>query len=448
MCTRPIEIKVVSPISHRERIVLAPCGKCHECLASYQQSWTLRMAEEAKEWKYAYFLTLTYRDDSLPYIRLRADRCTRYDFYEINRKIQEIPITKELLQARARDSFSYLNRFQPTFTKVPVVCKRDIQLFLKRVRKALPPRSLKYFICSEYGPRTIRPHYHGIFFTNLDKYDFQRLVVNKWIDTYGNVDWTHEPIHGGSGIQGDAKNAFSYVSKYATKPSWMDSPYSLHQDYPSTFRLISKGIGRAWRDRFRNEIDMETISRIFEYQLKHNGIRPKGSYSELPSWVKPFVKSGKLVLNLESVDYLLNEKCKTFIYDKKKQRFFRVPIPRYIFEGGTKLQYYVPRVRTTGRIYLDFTTFRLLNETSVKEVKVYNNESKVAYAIEVLRDQIRAALRDSEFRALQALHPSWSDVEVDLYLLEKDRRKLVEREQKMFDIMQRYYNKNFSNSKF
>lgn len=448
MCTRPIEIKVVSPISHRERIVLAPCGKCHECLASYQQSWTLRMAEEAKEWKFAYFLTLTYRDDAIPYVYLRADRCTRNDFYEINRKIQEIPVTNDLLRVRSRDSFSYLNRFQPMFTKVPVVSKRHIQLFLKRVRKSIPPRSLKYFICSEYGPRTIRPHYHGIFFTNLDKYDFQRLVVNKWIDTYGNVDWTNEPIYGGSGLQGDAKNAFSYVAKYATKPSWMSSPYSLHQDYPPTFRLISKGIGRAWRDRFRNEIGMETISRIFEYQLKHNGIRPRGSYNELPSWIKRFVKNGKLVLNLESVDYLLNEKCKTYIYDKKKQRFFKVPIPRYIYEAGTKLEYFVSRCRTTGRIYPDFATSLFLNETFFKKVNVYNNESKVSYAIEVLRNQIRDALRDSEFRALQALHPSWSDTQVDLYLSEKDRCKLVERENKMFEIMQRYYNKNFTNSKF
>lgn len=448
MCTRPIQIKVVSPVSHRERYILAPCGHCHECLAGYQQSWTLRMAEEAKEWKYCYFLTMTYRDDAVPFVVLRADRCERSVFYEINRKIQDIPITKDLLRVRSKDSFSYLNRWQPCFTKVPVVCKRHIQLFLKRVRKPLPANSFKYFICSEYGPRTLRPHYHGIFFTNMDKYEFNRSVVSKWRSLYGNVDWTGNPIYGSNGIQGDSKNCFSYVAKYATKPSWMASPYSLHPDYPSTFRLISKGIGRSWRDRFRNEIGIETISRVFDYQLKHNCVRPKGSYDSLPSWIKPFVKNGKLVLNLESVDYLLNDKCKLNIYDKKKQRYFKVPIPRYIYEGGTKLEYKVSRTRTTGRIVPDFKTSRFLSETESYEVKVYNNESNISYAIEVLRNQIRDALCDSEFRALRSLHPTWSDLQVDLYLLEKDRRKLVDREKKMYEIMQRYYNKNFSTSKF
>lgn len=448
MCTRPISVKVTSPISHRDRYILAPCGKCHECLASYQQSWTLRMAEEAREWKYCYFLTMTYSDDNVPYIMLRADRCTRNDFYEINRKIQEIPVSDRLLKLRNRDPFSYLNRWQPAFTRVPVVCKRHLQLFLKRVRKEMPPRSLKYFICSEYGPRTIRPHYHGIFFTDLDKYDFKRLVVDKWQNTYGNVDWTHEPIYGGSGINGDSKNCFSYVSKYCSKPSWMDSPYSLHPDYPRTFRLISKGIGRAWRDRFRNEIGMETIERVFEYQLKHSGSLPCGASEYLPSWVKPFLKGGKLVLNLESVDYLLNEKCKTYIYDKKKQRYFKVPLPRYIFESGLKTIYTVPRVVTTGRLYPDFATSRFFNETKVKAVKVYNNENKVSYAIDVLRTQIRDALYRSELRAIQALHPSWSSVQADLFYASENRRRLVERENKMYEVMQRYYNKNFSTSYF
>lgn len=446
MCTRPISVKVTSPLSHRERYILAPCGKCHECLASYQQSWTLRMAEEAKEWKFCYFLTMTYRPDSLPYVVLRADRCTRNDFYEINRRIQEIPVTNDLLRVRSKDCFSYLNRWQPGLTKVPVVCKRHIQLFLKRVRKSLPPKSLKYFICSEYGPRTLRPHYHGIFFTNLNKYDFRKFVVQKWQDTYGNVDWTGEPVYGGSGIQGDAKNAFSYVAKYATKPSWMSSPYSSHQDYTPTFRLISKGIGRAWRDRFRNEIDINTIERVFEYQLKHHCSIPDGVV--LPSWVKPFIKGGKLVLNLESVDYLFNEKCKTFIYDKKKQRFFKIPIPRYIFESGIKSEYNVPRVRTTGRIIPDFITSRFLNETESYSVKVYNNENQISYAIEVLRNQIRDSLCRAELSSLQAQHPSWSSVQVDLFYASENRRKLAEREKNMYDIMQRYYNKNFSTSKF
>lgn len=39
------------------------------------------------------------------------------------------------------------------------LCYRDVQLFLKRLRKStkLP---LRYFVCGEYGDKTLRPHYH------------------------------------------------------------------------------------------------------------------------------------------------------------------------------------------------------------------------------------------------------------------------------------------------
>ena len=47
---------------------------------------------------------------------------------------------------------------------------RDVQLFLKRFRKALTYRNMKirFFACGEYGDKNLRPHYHLIIFG----YDF------------------------------------------------------------------------------------------------------------------------------------------------------------------------------------------------------------------------------------------------------------------------------------
>ncbi len=42
--------------------------------------------------------------------------------------------------------------------------KRDVQLWLKRLRKRLAPGRFRYFCCGEYGERTGRPHYHAILF--------------------------------------------------------------------------------------------------------------------------------------------------------------------------------------------------------------------------------------------------------------------------------------------
>lgn len=62
----------------------------------------------------------------------------------------------------------------------PILCKRHIQTFIKRLRKALEPFKIKfrYYLCGEYGPQTERPHYHAIFFGLSPM--FNQLIANCW----------------------------------------------------------------------------------------------------------------------------------------------------------------------------------------------------------------------------------------------------------------------------
>lgn len=41
---------------------------------------------------------------------------------------------------------------------------RDFQLFMKRLRKSLEPKKVRYLGCGEYGSKGLRPHYHVILF--------------------------------------------------------------------------------------------------------------------------------------------------------------------------------------------------------------------------------------------------------------------------------------------
>lgn len=59
-------------------------------------------------------------------------------------------------------TLTYANEYIPS----DGVCKRDVQLWLKRLRKNYLNGQLTYYIVSEYGPITLRPHYHAILFTN------------------------------------------------------------------------------------------------------------------------------------------------------------------------------------------------------------------------------------------------------------------------------------------
>lgn len=80
----------------------------------------------------------------------------------------------------------------------PVVRKRDIQLFMKRLRKRFSSYgiTIRFFLCSEYGPKTLRPHYHGILFgippskgsIYFNKVFISALISDSWKQGFITVD--------------------------------------------------------------------------------------------------------------------------------------------------------------------------------------------------------------------------------------------------------------------
>lgn len=116
-CISPVQIK--KPDGHGGFVIKEfPCNKCYACLSRKRSEWAFRLQKEERYSFSAYFFTLTYEDGNL-------------DFNE---------------------------------NGYPCVSKDDIQRFMKRLRKMYAPQKIRYFIVSEYGPTTDRPHYHGILF--------------------------------------------------------------------------------------------------------------------------------------------------------------------------------------------------------------------------------------------------------------------------------------------
>uniref|UniRef100_A0AAU8BAB1 Replication initiator protein n=1 Tax=Dulem virus 82 TaxID=3145793 RepID=A0AAU8BAB1_9VIRU len=116
------------------RSLVVPCGRCIECLIRRSNEWAWRVSLEAKLYKSNCMVTLTYSDDYLP-----QDRS---------------------------------------------VSRREFQLFLKSIRKAIEPVRIRYFGCGEYGEKYGRPHYHIILFGYdfPDKFFFKK--DKKGIDLY------------------------------------------------------------------------------------------------------------------------------------------------------------------------------------------------------------------------------------------------------------------------
>lgn len=171
-----------------DKPVEIPCGKCVGCKADQALAWSIRAYHESTLYEQNCFITLTYADEHLP-----ADR-------QIN--------------------------------------KRDVQLFFKRLRKALGDVRIRYLACGEYGDQTRRPHYHAILF-NVDFRDARSIAINHSMYTHPVLEkaWGKGQVV----IAPVTMSSICYTCGYVLKK--LDSP-------DDSFVLMSRrpGIGKHWME--------------------------------------------------------------------------------------------------------------------------------------------------------------------------------------------------------
>lgn len=191
-------------IKQKEEKYSVPCGKCPQCVARRVSAWSFRLMQEDKKSISSYFITLTYDTKNIPISRA-----------------------------------GYKN-----------LSKRDVQLFIKRLRKnhhdaarkeatrcgnnvnsqerggSDGDRSIKYYAVGEYGGKTFRPHYHIILF-NAEL----ELIQPSW--DKGHVHYGY--VTGAS---------VGYTMKYISKPGKI--PLHRNDDRQPEFALMSKGLGKDY----------------------------------------------------------------------------------------------------------------------------------------------------------------------------------------------------------
>ena len=154
-CLHPISVrkwKEVTPFEKNGRIVksersneyhFVPCGKCVACLARRRNEFTFRLNQEQHYSDYSFFLTLTYDQENVP-----------------------IKIVEN----------------KPYF----VFNKKHVQDYLKRIRYFLSELNkdvkCSYFLVSEYGKRTYRPHYHMLLFVKNDKFHSYKKTIETLLE--------------------------------------------------------------------------------------------------------------------------------------------------------------------------------------------------------------------------------------------------------------------------
>lgn len=177
-CYSPFHVDIPGRIES----VPVPCGRCPYCLKRRVSEWSFRLRKQDEISVCSFFVTLTY---------------------------SEPPISPK--------GFMTLNK----------VCT---QRFFKRLRKATPQTTWKYYLVGEYGSQNWRPHYHIILFADT-QWSKDQLLIQLY------KSWDKGVIDVGT-VTGAS---VAYTLKYVQKPKRV--PAHKNDDRLPEFSLMSKGLG-------------------------------------------------------------------------------------------------------------------------------------------------------------------------------------------------------------
>lgn len=190
------------PIKNKKRrsdedyaVLLAPCGKCNSCLKSKTRQWYVRLKYELRSATSAYFVTLTYDD-------------------------LHIPIS---------------------FNGIPTLDPEHVRNFFKLMRyydkiqkpgskKRYTNKKISYYLSSEYGTLSHRPHYHAILFNVNDT----KAIYKAW-------------KHGTVQIAKISDQRINYVIGYIDKK--IGIPQTDYDDRKPEFARISHGMGISFMEK-------------------------------------------------------------------------------------------------------------------------------------------------------------------------------------------------------
>lgn len=169
-----------------------PCGKCVACQNNKRSSLSLKLRLEEYTSKYCYFLTLTYADEHLPLFSLGRDTCATefIRVYPQSSRLRSDSMISDFCSDFYEfdndfiDKMDYYSDFVLNYERMynkhcvyghglyALLYYRDIQLFLKRIRKHIFKyygEKIRFYIIGEYGTKSLRPHWHCLLFFNSSK---------------------------------------------------------------------------------------------------------------------------------------------------------------------------------------------------------------------------------------------------------------------------------------
>lgn len=385
-------------------------------------------------------------------------------------EIQEVIEDNDYLSVQQCDG--YRDRPIMMFNSVR---KKDVQDWIKRARQrrrrdaektGMPEQTFTFYITSEYGPRTLRPHYHGVLFgvTVRDTMD----MVNDWQKHHGRrIAWDNVDL---------SKGDMSYCAKYCSKGFYEHPLCSKDFFYPKatkkddvdirpfteyhskhyerclelfgmdepivdpTFHLVSKGLGIDWVDSHSylvddfKDIDFKDVEVSSTIKVVRDSFRyePEPTQPDVSDYVETsdltLFSSPSLTYNLSITSQVSEEE-----FEALKPKFKEIKSKDYeecinrLFERfkyhrsfkGQDIAYGVPKYYRT---------------------KILSDGLRAAFANFV--QQVNVELYQEKLEALRADNPSWEDAEIVSYLEKQEIRDKYDRMRRVRERVSKQYNKS------
>lgn len=143
---------------------------------------------------------------------------------------------------------------------------KHFQAFMKRLRKSIAPKRVRFFMCGEYGELNGRPHFHACLFGH----NFADRVYYRTVPSGSKLYVSHTLAglwpYGFSSIGDVTLESAGYVARYVLKKLTGDGESKYYNIVdPSTGEIhvrekefchmsLRPGIGAGWLDRYTSDV--------------------------------------------------------------------------------------------------------------------------------------------------------------------------------------------------
>lgn len=317
MITKELQNKLMTRCQHPRTVVnkytresvVVPCGSCPSCLLRRSAIQTNLLTTYSAQFRYAYFVTLTYAPCFLPTLEVSVvEACTDdvadvscvpdidnldagdpntylFGFRSVPRTASvklktstvertfKDPEVKFTYPMKSKDFLSILEKVKHNVpNRIPYICNRDLDLFLKRLRSYYPDEKLRYYAVSEYGPTSFRPHWHLLLFSNSERFSetICENVSKAW--SYGRCDTSLSRGYA-------ALYVASYLNSFVALPDF-------YTQMPKVVRPKSfHSIGFTESDLFPREVRIAEVDKAADKCLDGVVVERNGVFCTVkPSW--------------------------------------------------------------------------------------------------------------------------------------------------------------------